>query len=87
MRGRNPQCSIKMKTRDQMQNSADLLISSFWLLCCLLSVMRIMFSVRTEVKHFHTILKWKMLQNTTVLCISCLGVRNISYFMFLSLLP
>lgn len=71
-----------------MQNSTDLLISSFWLLCCLLSVMRIMFSVRTEVRHFHIILKGKMLQNTTaVLSVSAALVVKYIISYVLSLLP
>lgn len=57
MRGHNPQGGTKIKPTDQVQNSADLLISFFWLFCCLSSVMRIMFGVRTEVRHFHIILK------------------------------
>lgn len=41
------------------KKSSDFLISFFWLLCCLLRVMRIMFSVRTGVRHFYIILKWE----------------------------
>ena len=63
MRGHNSQGSVEIKPTDQMQNSTDLLISFFWLFCCLLSVMRIMLGVRTEVRHFHIILKG--LINTT----------------------
>lgn len=82
MRGHHPQRSIKIKTRDQIQNSTDLLISSFQLLCCFLSVMGIMFTVRTEVRDFHIILKWKKLQNTTaVLCVSAASLLEIYHIL------
>lgn len=41
------------------KKSSDFLITFFWLLCCLLRVMRIMFSVRTGVRQFYIILKWE----------------------------
>lgn len=81
MRGHNPQGSIKIKTTDQMQNSTDSLISFFWLFCCLLSVMRIMFGVRTEVRHFHIILKMEKMSLNTTAVLSVLAALALGLFL------
>lgn len=68
---RHQKCSRGSKAK----KSSDFLISFFWLLCCLLKVMRIMFCVRTRVRHFHIIPKWENPFKTLLLPLTASAAR------------